>query len=397
MALGPVKFPVMVSFAMDELMPSKNQMSDDVIKKLSFPKTLYFDRPVAVEMKQETLSIHLGEGGSSVVTHTNAVTVTRFTTDQQLSPVIEMLTTMFCTSDQGYNTVRNSVSTVDVSGFQSADQVDAAPSHQPTLKKLEGGKGYNHQLLDTKNYPPVETRVFWNSKYQEQRRHSRANYSNADVQKQSSGHSIHLKSANHSKSRCFISGCHVSTTHMKKHVIGRHLPKFVSSRSSLTLQDQMRSYERLLMSIAKDVGCLSIPGLLNFVLRRKWFPRTRCSISADDLSMMQNFQFWITGEESPVPTISPPNCVSSLIHWRVLSYLLDRVASRNQSDDSKKPHTAYNASIWRPTSTTCPTTGWSARKVVKSLGLDQESKPTVSRHQQGRPKSRFKRSGYHSE
>ena len=212
-------------------------------------------------------------------------------------------------------------------------------------------------------YPPVETRVFWNGKYQEQRRNSRANSSDDTGANQASKHSNHLKSTKHSKSRCFISGCQVATTHMKKHVIGRHLPKFVSSRSSLTLQDQMRSYEKLLMSIAKDVGCLSVHGLLKFVLRRKWFPRTRCTISDDDLSMMQNFQFWISGEEFPFPTISPPNCVASLIHWRVLSYLLDRVSSRIQSQDSKKPHTIYNAQIWKPASR-FPTGGWSARKMA---------------------------------
>ena len=160
--------------------------------------------------------------------------------------------------------------------------------------------------------------------------------------------SKNLNGTKHSRSRCIISGCHVETSHLKKHVIGRHLPKFVSSKSSLSLEEQMKKYENLLMSIARDVGCLSLHGLFNFVLRRKWFQRTKCTISGVDLAVMQNFQFWISGKECPLLTINPSNCIVALTHWRVLSYLLDRVAAMKQSTkDSTKSQERYNASIWK--------------------------------------------------
>ena len=79
----------------------------------------------------------------------------------------------------------------------------------------------------------------------------------------------------HSKKRCFIDACLMETSNMKKYVIGRHLPHFISRKAQLSLEEQMQRYEDLLLSAARDTGCLSLAGLLKLVIRRKWFPKCR--------------------------------------------------------------------------------------------------------------------------
>ena len=37
----------------------------------------------------------------------------------------------------------------------------------------------------------------------------------------------------------------------------------------------MQRYEDLLLSAARDAGCLLLAGLLKLVIRRKWFPKCR--------------------------------------------------------------------------------------------------------------------------
>ena len=76
----------------------------------------------------------------------------------------------------------------------------------------------------------------------------------------------------YSKKRCFI---HVETSNMKKHVIGRHLPRFILRKSQLSLEEQMQRYEHFLLSAARDADGLLLAGLLKLVIRRKWFPECR--------------------------------------------------------------------------------------------------------------------------
>ena len=89
----------------------------------------------------------------------------------------------------------------------------------------------------------------------------------------------------------------------------------------------MKHYESLLMSVAHDFRHLSLQGLLRLVIKRKWYPfGGSFAISKDDLKLMTDFQYWISGQEdSDTLSISPPSNVSCLLHWRILSCLLDRV------------------------------------------------------------------------
>ena len=58
------------------------------------------------------------------------------------------------------------------------------------------------------------------------------------------------------------------SSNLKKHVIGRHLPCFVSRKAQLLLEEQMQRYKDLLLSATRDAGCLSLAGLLQLVIKR---------------------------------------------------------------------------------------------------------------------------------
>ena len=58
------------------------------------------------------------------------------------------------------------------------------------------------------------------------------------------------------KMKCFMTGCNSMNKHMKKHVIGKHLPTEAYSRTEdLPLGSPMRILEDLLNKIAHHLGC----------------------------------------------------------------------------------------------------------------------------------------------
>ena len=134
---------------------------------------------------------------------------------------------------------------------------------------------------------------------------------------------------------------------MRKHVIGRHLPCFVSRKAQLSLEEQIQRYKDLLLSAARDAGCLSLTGLLKLVIRRKWFPKCRSrnpELHKDDHQLIKNFNFWLTGQEvNHKPSISPPSCTASLLHWRVVGILLGNVARCKDL----QPQPRYNSAVCR--------------------------------------------------
>ena len=169
------------------------------------------------------------------------------------------------------------------------------------------------------NNIPVRTMVFWNSKFKKspiqkaQHRRIAETYSchtSQDRESNKAHQSTRKTKAKHQRP-CFIKGCNIQTTHLKKLIIGRHLPRFVSIKSALTLEEQMKHYESLLMSVAHHFGRLSLQGLLRLVIKRKWYPfGGSFAISKDDLKLMTNFQYWILGQEdSDTLSISPPSNV----------------------------------------------------------------------------------------
>ena len=217
---------------------------------------------------------------------------------------------------------------------QSKNQLQPICLSQDCPQKQSELKHYSEQQ-STANNIPVRTMVFWNSKFKKlptqkaQHRRVAETYSSPTSQDIESNRAKQSTKQNKTRNKrpCFIKGCNIETTHLKKHIIGRHLPRFVSIKSDLTLEEQMKHYESLLMAVAHDFGCLSLQGLLRLVIKRKWYPfGGNFAISEDNLKLMTDFQYWIRGQEDrDTLSISPPSNVSCLLHWRILSCLLDRV------------------------------------------------------------------------
>ena len=119
--------------------------------------------------------------------------------------------------------------------------------------------------------------------------------------------------------------------------------------STVIIRKQMQRYEDLLLSAARDAGCLSLAGLLKLVIKRKWFPKCRSrnpELHNDDQQLIENFNFWLRQELNHKPSISPvspPSCTASLLHWRVLGVLLTNVARCTDP----QPQPRYNSAVWR--------------------------------------------------
>ena len=117
-------------------------------------------------------------------------------------------------------------------------------------------------------------------------------------------------------------------------------------KAQLSLEEQMQRYEDLLLSAARDAGCLSLTGLLKLV-RRKRVPKCRSrnpELHKDDQQLIENFNFWLTGQElNHHPSIIPPSCTASMLHWRVLGVLLTNVARCRYPQSQAR----YNSAVWR--------------------------------------------------
>ena len=237
--------------------------------------------------------------------------------------------------------------------------------HQLISSGNHASSNKNYRTTYGKEYPPFHTRILWNSKYLEERAartrsdvsfHPRVNQStDGQTVNQPTNLAPSLASSSTKctkKKSCFISGCNIQSTHLKQHVIGKNLPKFVSNKSSLTLEEQMSSYEHLLQSLARKAGCLSLSGLLNLVRKRRWYPHCRTpilKISDGDLELMRNFHYWLYGKDlQDEPAISPPNSVASLIQWHILSYLSDHISTVPKCSTAVQDlkDQKYNSRIW---------------------------------------------------
>ena len=193
---------------------------------------------------------------------------------------------------------------------------------------------------------PVRTMVFWNSKFKKPPTEKKCNRRSEAYYSKSKDEVLHRQHENNSqqarpkhKRPCFIKGCNIETTHLKKHVIVRHLPRFVSMKSDLTSEEQMKQYESLLMSVAHDLGCLSLQGLLRLVIKRKWYPfGGNFAISEEDLKLMTDFQYWICGHEDRKPSsISPPSNVTTLMDTQLFAGQSGPSTGDEQAGQKSKP------------------------------------------------------------
>ena len=126
---------------------------------------------------------------------------------------------------------------------------------------------------------------------------------------------------------CYMKNCSVLVSHFRRHVIGKHLPLSFAVWKEMSPQRRMGSISSFLNSVEDVVGVQSHDELLELVVRNKWFP-TRIGVKKfeEDDKLVCEFHHWCTGKElKEHPTISPPNCVGSLVHWRLISTVLSHV------------------------------------------------------------------------
>ena len=135
------------------------------------------------------------------------------------------------------------------------------------------------------------------------------------------------------RATCFMKGCKVTSTRIKKHVIGRHLPMEAYGRSGgLESETRMRMFEELLLKIADILKCQNLYQLLRKVQELGYYPsRDRYyEITEADNTVMDEFSMWLYGAHLPhTPTISPPNLVASLVQWRALAQLINCIGEEN--------------------------------------------------------------------
>ena len=149
---------------------------------------------------------------------------------------------------------------------------------------------------------------------------------------------------------CFMNGCNVRATHLKKHVIGRHLPVEAYKSGDLSISSRMCILEDLLMKVASNLGCKSLSKLLQKVIDLEYYPSTAkiYEITEADKEIINQFNEWLYRESLPDnPTISPPNMVACLIQWRVLALMINCVG---ESEFDIKSNSQQEVSVQLPLS-----------------------------------------------
>ena len=79
-------------------------------------------------------------------------------------------------------------------------------------------------------------------------------------------------SVTYPKKRCFMKGCEMRVTHLRRHLVGRHLPPCSALKDEMPLSMKMSQFNNILLSIANNVGCNNVFDLLEVVRCRRWYP-----------------------------------------------------------------------------------------------------------------------------
>ena len=164
-----------------------------------------------------------------------------------------------------------------------------------------------------------------------------------------------------SSKNCII--CAESATNMRKHAFECHLPYFWSPFSAcFTCQEQLGSVPRLkkmhldvhldeayqFRSLRNYMGRVlsffhklsweltqsaDLTILLDLVIKKQWYPEKdlqRIDFTHTELALLVPFQkLW--EEEDVEPQVSPPNGLTSLLHWRIIVSLLAQLSKERQA------------------------------------------------------------------
>ena len=127
---------------------------------------------------------------------------------------------------------------------------------------------------------------------------------------------------------CFMDGCSAINRHMKKHVVGKHLPTECYSREgNLPPEERFSRLQDVLIHIGRILGCDSLQELLKKVVDLKYYPSADFyEITEEDLTFLDKFNIWLDDEHlRHTPSINPPNMIAALVHWRALAHLINCV------------------------------------------------------------------------
>ena len=140
---------------------------------------------------------------------------------------------------------------------------------------------------------------------------------------------------------CFMKSCGKPQSHMRRHVIGQHLPEGFMTWVEMSNEVRMESIVNFTTTIQNLLGCKTLDDLITKIRKDRLYPDPKKMIIAttdEDRGLMREFNRWVKKEDLTVtPEVSPPNCVASLAHWRLAAYVLsqigeERVQVKNPTD-----------------------------------------------------------------
>ena len=121
--------------------------------------------------------------------------------------------------------------------------------------------------------------------------------------------------------------CGTAVTHLKRHMLGTHLPKFY--RKNLVEKPSM-SYQ-LLFFIARRLRLRNLRLLLTHVQKFQLYPSCDAAFTHEEKMAVQALADHLSITEGSY-SVSPPTCVSALLHWRILMAILAAMTPREQED-----------------------------------------------------------------
>ena len=110
-----------------------------------------------------------------------------------------------------------------------------------------------------------------------------------------------------------MKSCGKPQSHMRRHVIGRHLPEGFMTWVEMSNEVRMKSIVNFATTIQNLLGCKSLDDLITKICKDRLYPDPKKMIIAtidEDRGLMQEFNRWVKKEDLTVtPEVSPPNCV----------------------------------------------------------------------------------------
>ena len=125
------------------------------------------------------------------------------------------------------------------------------------------------------------------------------------------------------KKRCIFDDCTMETKRMRDHVEKVHLPSSVS-RNCL----DVKQASRFLRQLGWKLHVNTFQEMLDKVRNKGLYPSAASTkaITAQDQEVMQQLNKYIAGERVEfLISVSPPNCVGSLLHWRLIAGLMNHL------------------------------------------------------------------------